>query len=67
MKHLDKILGLLRDKQWHSIEKVKKETLIQDENLNEILSILQKQSLINKENERIRITPLGLKFLELPY
>lgn len=66
MKQLDRILEFLRDFQWHSIEEIKKETSMPDEKLNELLYFLQEQSLINKENEKVRITPEGLKFLELP-
>lgn len=66
MMHLDGILELLRDIRWHSIEEIKKETTIPDEKLNQILLFLQEQYLICKENEKVKITPKGLKFLELP-
>lgn len=65
MRQLDRILEFLRDRRWKSVKEIKKETSIQDEPLNEVLSFLQEQSLINKENDKVRITPKGLKFLEL--
>jgi predicted transcriptional regulator len=63
---IDRILEFLRDFQWHSIEEIKKEICISDEKLIKVLYFLQEQSLINKENEMVRITPKGSTFLELP-
>lgn len=64
--YIDRILELLQDFRWHSIEEINKETTIPDEKLNQILLFLQEQFLISKENEKLRITPKGLKFLDLP-
>lgn len=66
MKYLDRILEHLQDSEWHSVEEVGRETSTPDDNLKEILCFLQERSLIVKENERIKITPEGLNFLELP-
>jgi predicted transcriptional regulator len=66
MKYLDMALELLRDSQWHSIMSIKKEISLQNEKLNTILFFLQEHEFIEKENEKMRITSLGLRFLELP-
>ncbi len=66
MMYIDRILELLQDFRWHSIEEIKKETTIPDEELDQILLFLQEQFLISKEKEKFRITPKGLKFLDLP-
>jgi predicted transcriptional regulator len=64
--YIDRILELLQDFRWHSIEEIKKETTIPDKELDQILLFLQEQFLISKEKEKLRITPKGLKFLDLP-
>jgi predicted transcriptional regulator len=66
MKHLDLILGLLRDSHWHSVESIKKEISLPTEKLNKIISLLQEFGFTDKEDNMIRISRLGLKFLELP-
>ncbi len=66
MMDIDRILELLQDFRWHSIEEIKKETAIQDKELDQILLFLHEQLLISKEKEKLRITPKGLKFLDLP-
>ncbi len=66
MMDIDRILELLQDFRWHSIEEIKKETAIQDKELDQILLFLQEQLIISKEKEKLRITPKGLKFLDLP-
>lgn len=65
MKYLDRALELLRDSQWHSIMSIKKEISLPDEKLNTIISFLQEHGFVEKENEKMRITSLGLRFLEL--
>lgn len=66
MKHLDLILEILRDSQWHSIEMIKKEISLPNEKLNKIISLLQEYGFTDKENDMMRISGMGLKFLELP-
>lgn len=63
MKYLDRTLELLRDSQWHSIMSIKKEISLPDEKLNTIISFLH--GFVERENENMRITSLGLRFLEL--
>lgn len=65
MKYLDRALELLRDSQCHSIMSIKKEISLPDEKLNTIISFLQEYGFVEEENEKIRITSLGLRFLEL--
>lgn len=66
MKSLDRTLEILRDSNWHSVEEIKKETDLPSETLDRVLSFLKEQAFIDKENEKLRITPVGLKLLELP-
>jgi hypothetical protein len=66
MTYIDRTLELLRDPQWHSIMSIKKEISLPDEKLNTILFFLQEHEFVEKENEKIRITSLGVRFLELP-
>lgn len=65
MKHLDMVLELLRDSQWHSIESIKKEISLPNEKLNNIIIFFQEFRFTDEENEMMRISSLGLKFLKL--
>lgn len=66
MKILDKILELLKDDQWHNIDEIKKEISLPSNKLNESLSFLQEEEFVSRDNNKIKITSLGLKFLNLP-
>jgi DNA-binding IclR family transcriptional regulator len=66
MKDLDKILELMRDSNWHSLEELRKEITLPSEKLDNVLSFLQEQGFVDKEDEKLRITPAGLRLLELP-
>ncbi len=66
MIYLDKILDMLRNSHWHSIDEIKKEIPMPEDKLNEAIYFLQEQGYINRKNEKLRITSGGLKFLELP-
>jgi predicted transcriptional regulator len=61
----DKILELLQDMQRHSLEEIQKMMTLPSEKLNEVLHFLQEQALIDKNDEMLRITCTGLKFLQL--
>ena len=65
MKVLDKILQQLQDTQWHNLEEIKNNAEIPSDKLNTMLSFLEKQSFININNGKLKITGLGLKFLNL--
>lgn len=66
MKSLDRTLELLRDANWHSVEELQKEVALPSDMLDKVLIFLQEQAFIDKEYEKLRITPAGLKLLELP-
>jgi len=66
MKSLDRILELIRDSKWHTIEEVRKEFFLPGEKLDKILIFLQEETFIDKEHGRLRITSRGLKLLGLP-
>ncbi|KCZ72745.1 hypothetical protein ANME2D_01179 [Candidatus Methanoperedens nitroreducens] len=66
MKNLDRILELLSDFKWCSINEIKTRISLPSDRLNEALSFLQEQSFISREDEKLRITPRGLKLLEIP-
>lgn len=65
IKNLDKILEILVDSRWHSFEEIKNSISLPAETLNQLLCFLNKQSLINIQNEMLKITDLGLKFAKL--
>lgn len=65
MKNLDKILNILVDSRWHSFEEIKNSLSLPGETLNKLLCFLSKQAFINKQNEMLKITDLGLKFAKL--
>ncbi len=62
---IDRILELIQDMQWHSFDEIQKETALPPGKLNEALCFLQKQALIDKKDESLKITRTGLKFLQL--
>ncbi len=62
---IDRILELLQDMQWHSLDEIQKETALPPDKLNEALCFLQEQALIDKKDEMLKITSTGLKFLQL--
>jgi predicted transcriptional regulator len=64
---LDRILEQLQDMQWHSLEEIQKEIALPSEKLNVSLHFLQEQALVDRKNEMLRITCLGLKFLQLKF
>ncbi len=62
---LDRTLELLQYMQWHSLEEIQKEVALPSEKLNEVLYFLQEQALVDRKDVMLRITCLGLKFLQL--
>ncbi len=62
---LDRILELIQDIQWHSLDEIVKVIPMPSDKLNEVLCFLQKQALIDRKNEKLRLTCTGLKFLQL--
>lgn len=66
MKSLDRLLEMLRDSQWHSLDEIENGTSLPENKLIEISSRLQEMEFIEKEKNMLRIKQRGLKFLELP-
>ncbi|NJD77166.1 MAG: hypothetical protein FIB08_08755 [Candidatus Methanoperedens sp.] len=65
MKPMDRILKQLQDTQWHSLDEIKKSVSLPSQTLNAIICFLQEQAFINKEDEKLRITRLGLRYLDI--
>jgi predicted transcriptional regulator len=65
MNSLDRILELLQDAQWHSIDEIKRVISLPSDKLKEVVCFLQKQSFIDKKNGELKITCIGLKFFLL--
>jgi predicted transcriptional regulator len=65
MKTLDKILTYLQDSQWHSLDEIKNCIYLPSDTLFALLIFLKNQSFIDVNEDKMRITGLGLKFLHL--
>lgn len=65
IRYLDRILKNLRDAKWHGIDEIKTATALPPDQLDVMISFLQDTGFINKENEKLKITQCGLKYLEL--
>ncbi len=65
MKYLDRVMENLQDLKWHDIEEIKQMNVPVNK-LTEVLHFLEEQGLIIREDEKLMITPKGLKFLDLP-
>jgi len=66
MHTIDNIMALIHDSQWHGMDEIHREFPIPEEKLDKVLCFLQDYDFINKENQKLKITPAGLKFLKLP-
>lgn len=66
MEDVDKILSRLQDSKWHKLDEISKDMSVSAYQLNEIISFLKEQSLIENRNLELKITSKGLRFLELP-
>ncbi len=66
MESLDGILEQIRDAQWHNIDEVKQNTPLSQGTLDKLLLFLQEQEFIDKNNEKLRITSFGSRYLQLP-
>ncbi len=65
MKILDKILIHLQDAQWHSLDEIKNCIYLPSDTLFALLIFLKNQSFIVINEDKMKITCLGLKFLHL--
>ena len=56
MISLDRILELIQDIQWHSLDEIVKVIPMPSDKLNEVLCFLQEQVLIDRKDEKLRLT-----------
>lgn len=66
MIKIDKIMEMLQDCRYYSIERIKKQTSLPKKKIDIVLRFLKQEALIEEENGKVKITPRGLKLLELP-
>ena len=64
LEKLDRVLELLAERE-RTFEELKAETSLSDELLNLVIDFLVAHDFATKDNNRIRITDSGRKFLEL--
>ena len=65
MRNLDIIMELLADSSWHSIEEIKTGTHLKIEMIDELIDFLHELDFIEKDNDDLKITEKGLKFLDI--
>ncbi len=65
LKHLDRILEQIQDNDWHSINDLKKMIPVSADSFSASLRFLQEQAFIDIKNEKLKITGLGLRFLDI--
>ncbi len=65
LKFLDRILEQLQDDQWHSLDEIKESVSLPPDTLNELLLFLQEGKFIDRKDDKLKITPLGLKLFKL--
>lgn len=73
LNRLDGILESMRDLQWHSLDEIRTQVSISlpkgaEDELNRFISLLEEQGFfsIDERSGRVKIKPLGLKFLGVP-
>ena len=66
MKQLDEILMILQDSTWSECSEIIEGLTISKNQFKEVIHFLQNQQLVELNNDSIRITSEGIKFLELP-
>ena len=64
LEKLDRVLELLAERE-RTFEELKAETSLSDETLNLVIDFFLAHDFATKDNNRIRITDSGRKFLEL--
>ena len=65
IRSLDRILKHLQDVKWHGIDEIKTAIALYPDQLDVMISFLQDTGFIHEENEKLKITQRGLKYLEL--
>ena len=64
LEKLDRVLELLAERE-RTFEELKAETSLSDETLNLVIDFFVAHDFASRDNNRIRITDSGRKFLEL--
>jgi len=64
LEKLDRVLELLAERE-RTFDELKAETSLSDETLNLVIDFFLAHDFATKDNNRIRITDSGRKFLEL--
>lgn len=64
----DRLLELLKDSQWHSLKEIEEKISIPEGDFASVLSLFIEFDFISRmdEGSKVRIKPLGSRFLELP-
>ncbi len=65
LKLLDRIFEQLQDDQWHSLDEIKESTSLSPDALNKLLLFLQEGKFIDRKDDKLKITLLGLKLFKL--
>ncbi|HUV83079.1 MAG TPA: hypothetical protein VMW53_08415 [archaeon] len=67
MKHLDEMLESLQDSNLNDCQSIKERLAFSNDEFHEVIIFLQKQQMIELNNNKIRITSKGKTFLALPH
>ena len=65
MRNLDTIMELLADSSWHGIEEIKTVIPQKIEMIDELIDFLHELDFVEKDNDDLKITKKGLKFLDI--
>lgn len=65
MRNLDIIMESLADYSWHSLEEIKTVISQKIEMINELIDFLHELDFVEKDNDDLKITKKGLKFLDV--
>ncbi len=65
LKFLDRILEQLQDDQWHSLDEIKESASLPPDTLNKLLLFLQEGKFIDRKDDMLKITLMGLKLFKL--
>jgi len=68
MKPLDKILELIHDSNWHSLDEIGSRVPLSEDKFEKVIAFLEENEFISldDDNKSAKIKTLGLRFLELP-
>ncbi len=68
MKEIEKTLRSLKDKKWHNLNNIKESSNLSQDKINLIIKFLEKQKFakLNSKKDQIKITTLGMDYINLP-